>query len=153
MTPCPQCDSRYIAIAKDETLHIHRTSTGEHLGKRHVGLGIPLFSPDGRHVWCGSADRIEGVYRVGGGWEVLECLWHRGDTGHPPKGNPWRPSRVYQITNDWWILDPDGKRLLMLPPPWQPYVEGWLQKGQFLMLRHPGLSEPVILELDVNCDL
>ena len=146
-------DSRYIAVVEGSFLHIHRTSTGEHLGKRRIGWGIPQFSSDGRHVWCGSTDNINEVWRVGGGREVLECLWRAGDTGHPPKENPWRPSRGYQVTNDWWILDADGKRLLMLPPPWLPYVQVRLWKGQFLALLHYDLSEPVILELDVNRDL
>ena len=148
-------DSRYIALIEDETLHIHRTSTGEHLGKRHIlRPSIPRFSLDGRHIWCGSADHITGVWRVGGGREVLECLWYRGDARHPPiEGNPWESSRGYQVTNDWWILHPDGMRLLMIPPPWQPYLKSRLWEGQFLALLDGKLSEPVILDLDVNRDL
>ena len=41
----------------------------------------------------------------------------------------------------------------MLPPPWQSYAMDRIWKGQFLALLHGGLSEPVILELDVNRDI
>ena len=146
-------DFRYIAVVEGDSLHIHRTSTGEHLGERRIEWGVPQFSLDGRHIWCEGADHIAGVWRVGGGREVLERLWDEYDMGHPPKGNPWKSSRGHQVTKDWWILDPDGERLLMLPPPWQPYVRFRLWKGQFLALLGGGLSEPVILELDVNRDL
>ena len=143
-------DSRYIAVVEDYSLHIHRTSTGEHLGRTSAGLWTPRFSWDGRNVWCADFERIEGAWRVGGGREVLERLWSVDDTGHPPKGNPWDSSRGYQVTNDRWILGPGGKRLLMVPPLWQPYVRGRLWKEQFLALLDGGLSEPVILDLDVN---
>ena len=70
------------------------------------------------------------------------------DIEHPPEGYPWGSSRGYQVASDWWILGLDGKRLLMLPPPWQSQdAVRQVWKGQFLALLHVGLSEPVILEL------
>ena len=51
--------------------------------------------------------------------------------------------------NDQWILSPDGKLLLMLPPPWQSSALQRVWKGQFLVLLHGRLSEPVILKLEV----
>ena len=82
------------------------------------------------------------------GRELLEPLV---DTGHLPEGYPWRSPRGYRVTNDWWVLGPDGKRLLMLPP-WQSFAtqRGW--KERILALLHGGLSEPIILELEVNGD-
>ena len=145
-------DSRYIALIDGSYLHIHRTSTGEHLGKRSVWYCTPRFSPDGRNVQCtDGADNVR-VWRVGGGREVLEHLGRPVDMEHLPGGNPWGSSRGYRVTNDWWILGPDGKRFLMLPPPWRSYAVCRLWKGQFLALLHRGPSEPVILELDVNHD-
>ena len=43
--------------------------------------------------------------------------------------------------------------LLQLPPPWQSCAVLRVWKGQFLALLHGRLSEPVILELDVNRNL
>ena len=146
-------DSRYIALSEDGGLHIHRTSTGEHLGKTSTGLHTLQFSPDGRSVWCVLHPIVVGAWRVGAGREVLECLEAGAIIDHPQTRHPWEPSRGYLVTKDWWILGPDGKLLLMLPPPWQSYAVSRIWKGQFLALLHGGLSEPVILELDVNRDL
>ena len=150
-------DSHYIALLMWEThdlddtcsaLHIYNASTGEHLWQGAVWKDKPRFSPGGRDVWCASPGSNVEVWRVNGGKEVS-----RVDMKHPPEGNPWGSPRGYQVTNDWWILGPDGRRLLMLPPPWQSYAVQRVWKGRFLALLHGGLSEPVILELEVNRDL
>jgi WD40 repeat protein len=119
-------DSHYIALITvghweyggSRQLYIYNASTGECLGHKLTHL------------------------------DLLEDLKHRVDVKHPPEEYPWRSSCGYQVTQDWWILAPDGKRLLMLPPPWQYYPERRVWKGQFLALLHEGLSEPVILELE-----
>ena len=61
----------------------------------------------------------------------------------------WEPSRGYQVTDDWWILGSDGKRLLMLPPLWQsPLPSDRIWDRRCVALLHDGAPEPVILELD-----
>ena len=145
-------DFRYIAFSEDGNLHIHRTSTGGHLGKTSAGLHTLQFSPDGRSVWSVLHPMLAGAWRVGAGREVLERLDAVAPIDHTPRRHPWGPSRGYLVTKDWWILGPDGKRVLMLLPPWQSYAMNRIWKGQFLALLHGGLSEPVILELDVNRD-
>ena len=153
-------DSRYIALAVREIcldslrsiLHIYNASTGEHLGEEPVLVDTLRFSPDGRDIWCAGWSGETGVWRVGGGQKVLECLVPEVDMEHPPEGNPWGSSRGYRVTNDWWILGPDGKRLLMLPPPWQSYAVQRVWKGRFLALLHGGSSKPIILEFEVNHD-
>jgi hypothetical protein len=96
---------------------------------------------------CYGDDEVD-VWRVGGKEDMLEYLGHTVDPEHPPEGCPWASSHGYQVTDDWWILGPDGKRLLMLPPLWQFKAMQHVWKGQFLALLHGGLSEPVILELE-----
>jgi len=151
-------DSRRIALVtksgppgeSDDFLHIHNISTGEDLECRLTRGHIPRFSPDGCDIWCAD-DRGEAeVWRVVGGQKVLELLEQTVDieVGDPLEGSPWGSSHGYQITDDWWILGPDKKRLLMLPPPWQSEAVQRVWKGRFLALLHGGLSEPVILELD-----
>ena len=147
-------DSRYIALIDMLYLYVHRTSTGELLGEPVRSMGMPRFSPDGHHIWCLNMSGGQQVYRVGDGQEgPLECLENEVDVEDPLQGSPWGSSPGYQVTDDWWILSPGGKRLLMLPPPWRSYANHRLWKGRFLALLHAGLSEPVILELDVNRDL
>ena len=80
---------------------------------------------------------------------MLEHLEYRIDPENPPEGYPWGSSR-YRITEDWWLLGPGGERLLMLPPSWRSDAVRRVWKGDFLALLHNGLSEPIILQLNVK---
>ena len=60
---------------------------------------------------------------------------------------PWRSSSFYKVTDDGWLMDPDGKRLFMFPPPWRSYTVHRIWNGQFLALLHGALPQPVILDL------
>ena len=149
-------DSHHIALVAGDhaytipyDLHIYNASTGEHLGCDWTRGGItPQFSSDGSNVWCARHDGGACVWRVRSGRKVLERLKLTVDIEHPPEGCSWGSSHGYRVTNDWWILDPGGKRLLMLPPPWQSHVTKRVWKGQFLALLHSEQSEPVILEVN-----
>ena len=47
-----------------------------------------------------------------------------------------------------WLINLDGKRLFMLPPPWQSSTGSrFVYEGQFFAFLHGALSKPVILEL------
>ena len=154
-------DSHYIALATQtitkesdwylKHLCIHSVSTGKHLGHelRNYEHTRPWFTPDGHDVWCLADSGEVEVWRVGGEQNILEHLEHTVNLNHPPEGSPWASSQGYQVVDNQWVLGPDGKRLLMLPPPWQEsYVVHRIWKGQFLALLHGGLSEPVILEAE-----
>jgi hypothetical protein len=140
----------YLDNCGSPCLYIYNTYTGECLGHKLTGRDyIPWFSPDKCSIWGVATDSDEtAVWRVGSGGDILEDPEHIDDVKHPPEGYPWRSSCGYRVTDDWWILAPDRKRLLMLPPPWQSYPVQRVWKGQFLALLHEGLSEPVILELE-----
>ena len=146
-------DSRYIALYDAEFLRIYSTSTGELLWNETAFGHTTRFSPDGRELWHTDSNGEADVWRVDGGQKMLELLEHTVDTECPPDGYHWGSSRGYWVTDNWWILSPDGRRLLMLPPSWQSYVVDRVWKDQFLAFLHCSLSEPVILELDVNCNL
>ena len=143
-------NSRHIAFRSNQGLFVFNGSTGESVGggQREVPI-VNTFrlSPDGCDVWFVYGSGGAYVWRVGSGKEVLEDRGLTIDIEDPPEGYPWGSSRGYRVTDDWWILGPDRRRLLMLPPPWQSYAERRIWKGQFLALLHGGLSEPVILEL------
>ena len=146
-------DCRYVAVTTrysgDPALHTYCASTGGHLHTVETsnGYNIPWFTPDGSHVWCVTYDGEAEAWRVGerGRLERLELA---AEIEHPPEGYPWRSSRGYRITDDWWILSPDGKRLLMLPPHWRSYPVHKVWKGKFLALLDRALPEPVILEME-----
>ena len=142
-------NSHYIALVQDQYLCIYSTSTGECLGHEVTDGYLPGFTPDGLNVWCALHSTEAEVWRVGGGQIMLECLEGEVDIEDPPEESPWGSSCGYQVTEDWWILGQDGKRLLMLPPPWQSDVLQRVWKGKYLALLHCGLSEPVILKLEL----
>ena len=146
-------DFRHIALTTTTEnpqpyyLYIYSASTGGYLGHDLTKGLAPWFAPDGCNVWSTTGINDAEVWRVGGERKALELLEQTVDIEHPPEGYPWGSSRGYRVTEDWWILDPDGKRLLMLPPRWQSYELQRVWKGQLLALLHRGLSEPVILEV------
>ena len=147
-------DSHHIALTlhddktRNNFLCIYSASTGKALGLEVTRGHTPWFSPDGRDVWCANGSGEAEVWRVGGGQKVLERLEQTVDIEDPPEGYPWGSSLGYRVTDDWWILGPDRKRLLMLPPAWQSEAVRRIWKGQFLALIHGELPEPVVMELD-----
>ena len=143
-------DFRHIALSDQYRLYVFGGSTGEILWKDFASGHTHRFSPDGCHVWYADIRGNVKVWRVRDWWNKLGP---RVDIEDPPDGYPWASSSGHRVTDDWWILGPDGKRLLMLPPPWQSYPVQRVWKGRFLALLHDELPEPVILELGVNCGL
>jgi WD40 repeat protein len=160
VTPSGPCtsispDSNRMAIAwrplaGSNYLNIYDLTTGECLtGIATGGIG-PWLAPDGCEVWCTVNDSPAG-------WSIsrdedsnLTELEPLGVTTRPPAGFPWRSSGGYAITDDWWILSPSGRRLLLLPKFWRLPPEQLSRKwvGRFLGLLHRELPEAVILELD-----
>ena len=162
-------DSRYFAITNYGSyddgprgrglLQLLDGSTGEELVWYTITRFKSFFAPGGRDLWLVDDDGCGEVLRVGDWkeeqWDPVKEQWEERwepegivDIEDPPEGYPWASSRGYRITDNWWILGPDGKRLLMLPPLWQSFMtvrRVW--KGQYLALLHRELPEPVILEL------
>jgi len=107
------------------------------------------FSRSGSQVWC------DGEVGKEQGWRVVK---DNGPTrvsldplpiGNPPEGYPWRSSRGFTVTDDWWILSPEGKRLMWMPHRWRSYErKARVWSGPFLALLHDTLPEPVILKLE-----
>ena len=109
------------------------------------GTVVPWFAPNGSSLWCADERGVSGEWELAHRRGVLKSV--RVGLESPPAGYPWASPRGYQVTGDWWIRGPDGKRLLMLPPHWQSDAVRRVWKDRFLALLHRGLSEPVILEL------
>ena len=143
-------DFRHIALSDRSYLYVYGSSTGEILWRESARGHTHRFSPDGYDIWYADIRGNAEVWRVRGGRDELEPLVDMED---PPEGYPWASSCSHRVTDDWWILGPDGKRLLMLPPPWQSYPVDRVWKGRFLALLHRELPEPVLLELEVNRSL
>ena len=140
-------------VDTDYSLAFHDTFTGQriHLRSMEMWRGA-WFTPDECELWCGS------FYEEAHRWKIIEGsvpgttkLEYLGVNTYQPVGHPWRSSCGYQVTNDGWILNSSGKRLLWLPPYWRsyhPHGMGRVWSGQFLALLYGELPEAVILELE-----
>ena len=145
--------SSHVALAGAYYLYIHDASTGEQIFRGESLSSYPFFAPVGCNLLVDGRNTVS----IGGGGQVQLGRFDVEAVG----GYPWTSSRGYQITNDWWIVDRDGKRLLMLPSAWQSHgVDRWVQERlpyevklqvwneRFLALLHGELPEAVILELN-----
>ena len=147
-------DSRHIALTLRhrndfKTLSVYHATTGQNIGRTATKGSMARFSLDGLKIWC-AEDSGRAEVRGVTPWDPTEWETYKVDTvdiKHSLEGCPWESSHGYRITDDWWILGPDGKRLLMLPPPWrsEPLRRVW--KGRFLGLLHHEIQGPIILEL------
>ncbi|KAF9644494.1 YVTN repeat-like/Quino protein amine dehydrogenase [Thelephora ganbajun] len=145
-------DLHRIAIAEDNSLHLHDVPTGKCLGTvfADVGRGTrPWFTSDGREVWYitdrGKTNGFMIVEDSESGVIKLKGLESTRQRSNMP---PWLSSRGYKIMSDGWILGSSGKRLLWLPLHWRPSGTNGAWSGRFLALLHGTLPEAVILELE-----
>ena len=114
------------------------------------GVGAPWFPPGDEGLWVLTAHDGHPLplktYR--------EVYWKPGNcpdylpTRGVPQGWPWRSSHGYGVGRDGWIYGPGGKLLLILPPSWRSDYAQRVWNGQFLVLLHGSLPEPVILDLE-----
>lgn len=142
-------DLSYFAVTEhDKGLHLHDVSTGKHLTSVRSDGFMPVFTPDGNTIWCDrmSEDTLDVWKIVKGGKANTIKLEFLGLSTDPPGGFPWQSSHDYQVTDDAWILNSSGKRLLWLPNHWQ-INQVW--NGKFLGLFHRKLPDVAILELEV----
>jgi hypothetical protein len=146
-------DFKYIAVGQvtmggqpDNGLNIYDGSTGECLAGTTTWGTRPRFTPDGCEVWCDVNH---------GGWAIVKDS-ESGLTKLEPLestmclsgGIPWQSSCGYEVTDDGWVLNSRGKRLLWLPHYWWSGELDRVWGGQFLGLLDRELPAVVILELD-----
>ena len=133
----------------DSCLYIYDVPAGQRLASASMGSDpSPWFADDEPQVWC-VTDRGEAeLWKVVGDGGSDGELEHLESATRPPDGFPWQPSRGYSVKEDRWILNPDEKRLLWLPPHWRS--DGWnrMWGGRFLALLDRELPKPVIVELE-----
>ena len=151
-------DSNYVAFGEalhcDGDLYIYDMHTGKKLVATKSYGWLPGFSPGGKKVWCTTmGEEVNQWAIVGNSWSNninSIRLKKLGEVEKPLTGFPWHSSCGYQITDDGWVLNSRGKKLLWLPHHWQSTAK-WRRKwnGKFLALLDSGFSEPVILELEV----
>lgn len=147
-------DHCYIAILRKnvatQQLTLSDASDGRYLHSTSIEGGSPLwFAPERSNI-C-STLRGNGALAMEitqNGFQQEKIITPVALIEDKSWGCPWRISDGYQVTNDGWILSVDGKRLLMLPPLWQSSMEQQIWNGQFLVLSHGSLPEPVILKLE-----
>ena len=130
------------------SLSIHDVSTGTLLAWTFAAGDMAWFSRNGSQVWCDGEVGKEQGWQVLTGNATAEVRLNPLPIGNPPEGYPWQSSRGCTVTDDWWVLDPQGKRLLWLPPCWRSHdrrTRVW--SGPYLVLLHNSLPRPVILKL------
>jgi len=143
-------DYHYIALTTENpinSLYAYDVFTGELLSEHLLAeKGVMSWFTQGGHDAAEDWGAVDIQRVVGPGAQGLQgCV----ASFKPPLAGYLKGSSCgYQVTDDWWVLGPDGKRLLMLPPPWTSDLVHWMSRGQYLVLVHRGLPEPVILDLD-----
>ena len=146
-------DSRYIALIRynlagyrHNFLDVYCTSTGQNF-RLQARVFALWFASDGHDIWCVADDGVK-VYTIT--QDALVQTKTVADIEYGLWGLPWGSSCGYKVTNEGWVLRRDGKRLLMLPPLWQPQSEvDRVWNGKFLVLLHDRLPEAVILNLEL----
>ena len=143
-------DLRYIALIRyryvgfrDCFLDVCCPSVGRNFRVETQASAL-WFAPGGNNIWCATNVGAE-VYTI-----TEDAVVHTKTIAHIEYGSwgcPWRSSCGHKGTNAGWILGREGKRLVMLPPIWRSYQVLW--HGKFLALLHGGLSELIILEMEL----
>ena len=143
-------DFNHIAIAGVDVrgfigLNIYDMATGKYLAGTPSTGGMPWFTPDGREIWCCLPDKVQGWSIVRDGESDFLKMEHLGQT--QPERYPWTPPRGHKFTDDGWMLNSSGKRLLWLPPHWRLPEKNRMWNGRFLAFLHHELPEAIILEV------
>ena len=118
-------DFRYVAIlgtgmeSQFPMLHAYSLSTGRNVYKSFVLVagGSLWFVPSGLDIWFAPESKVES--------HPIDQEEHRlsgFNIEDGPCGSPWRPSCGCTVTNNGWLIGPDGKWLFVLPPPWRSYA-------------------------------
>ena len=122
-------------------LNIFDMTTGKHLAGSRPAKLSPV------EAWFHRSLRVQG-------WEIVkdsESGFHKiefpGSAQHRPELRPRTSPHGYKTTDDGWILNSDGKRLLWLPPHWRLDDMDRMWSGRFLAFLHHHLPEAVILEV------
>jgi len=139
-----------VALGKSLCLHIYDITTGKYLARIDTYWDGVWFSPDGRKLWSHYLGTARGWAIVKDSESNFLKMEYLGQTRRPPGGYPWASPRHYKTTDDGWVFNPNGKRLLWCPPHWRSRQVGVADKmwsGRFLVLLHGELLEPVILEV------
>jgi len=147
-------DLNYIAFgstrSSEEDLCLYDIHTGKKLAGTKTGGWLPGFTLVGHEVWCtaetGRVDRWTIVKDNESNFTRLEFL---GESEKPLSGFPWHSSCGYQVTDDGWILNSNGKQLFWLPHHWRSEKAKRRWSGKFLVVPQSGLPEAIILELEV----
>ncbi|KAF9646358.1 hypothetical protein BDM02DRAFT_3188908 [Thelephora ganbajun] len=137
------------------SLRLYDVLTGQCLASVRIeSPSHSWFTLDGREFWsvsnthrhgCGRKDGRRIIEDSESGITRLEPL---GSSSRPSDGLPWQSPHGYEVTDDGWVLSPNKKRLLLLPPSWRSDEEDRTWSGRFLALLGCELPEFVVLELE-----
>ena len=143
-TGCLEGDLYIYGVGTEEPLAVARS--------KGLTLGFnPGLSQSSQSVWCATADGDLDEWEIpegGGGGRIFPVGMYHNLVG--PQGElPWQSSRGYQVTDEGWIINSSGKRLLWLPHHWRSGCMARKWSENLLALLQGELPAPVILVLEV----
>jgi len=146
-------DLNYIAFGSlrrtVEHLWLYDMYTGKQLAVAGSRGYLPGFTLGGHEVWCTDGRVIYWWAIVKEDGSNVTKLEHLEKNEKPPGGFSWESPHGFQVTDDGWILNSNGKQLLWLPHHWRSIEieRGW--GGKSLVIWSHTSPEAVILEFEV----
>jgi WD40 repeat protein len=141
-------DFQYIALGGvgegNLWLDVYCTSTGQKF-RSTAAVHKLGFAPGERDIWCYCSEEVHAFTITQHSLDYTRTV---AGVDYGSWGCPWGSSDGYEVTDNGWILGVGGKRLLLLPPLWRSGPDDRVWNGKFLVLLHPTLHEPVVLELE-----
>ena len=132
-----------------ENLWLYDMHTGKKLAVAISEGYLPGFTLGGYEIWCTDGAVVDWwaiVKEDGSNITKLEGLMENEE---PLRELPWESPHGYQVTNDGWILNPNGKQLLWLPHHWRSEMIERKWSGKVLAMWSSASPEAVILDFEV----
>ncbi|KZT68736.1 WD40 repeat-like protein [Daedalea quercina L-15889] len=138
-------DGRHVVSASDsddKTIRVWSVETCAAVGwplKGHTNsVTSAVFSPDGTHIASGSRDKTvriwDASFRADSAHRAVDEAPHHGPLVSFPDDFSG-PANAFHLTEDGWILGPQGELFLWIPPEYRPGL--WWPRTTAIIGVHP----------------
>ena len=126
-----------------DSLCVYDATTGNYLNLNEMKVRATWFTPDSSELCVISHSGDLDRWRIAKNGKLHVTKLEDQELAEDlPGGLPWLSTNGYKITNDCWILSPNGKYLLWLPHRWQSsdtvFTRKWSE--HYLALLHSSLA-------------